>query len=646
MQRDRGGAPVSATILCADDDRGFCQILARSLGQAGYQVETAHDGATAIEKVRALRPALLTLDVMLPRLDGFSVLEAIRADEQIAATPVVFVSGCTFTTAYEERAKQLAAAAVVKKPVPLDKLLALVQRAVHGKAAKAKREIALAGRIEQLPFAELLHHLHGLRASGVLELVHGKKKKQLQLNAGIPEAVRSNLMAETLGHLLVASGTLTEDVLAAYVERMEKSGGMLGQILLASQMLDEEDLARALRRQADEKLYELFSWGAGQFHFHRGARIKSANALYLNRSPAELILQGVLERMPLAAIETRLAERARCVPVTGGSGFYQFQGAPLDAQGSALLARVDGKRTLAELGAGSERARRMLYALIALEIIELDEPGAPGAQDAPGWRAREVQRRNPSSEARAPEGESPALREELSALADRLRGPDPWAALGVPRSAGDDQIREAYADLAKRTHPDRFIGASDAVHRLAEEAFAHVSAAYDAIRDEEARAAFARAKQQQERDAEAREESERAVFAEREFVRGEQLLRAKRAEDALQHFGNALEAYPEEGEYHVYYGWAYYLAAPEAPGRLGKAIQIVMKGRKLAPDRRAPYLILGRLSQAAGRVDTAEKMYARAIQIDPSCVEAVRELRLVRMRQDKAKGIVKRILRR
>ena len=88
------------------------------------------------------------------------------------------------------------------------------------------------------------------------------------------------------------------------------------------------------------------------------------------------------------------------------------------------------------------------------------------------------------------------------------------------------------------------------------------------------------------------------------------------------------------------------MASPEAPGRVDEAIQLVMKGRRLAPDRRTPYLFLGRLCQAAGRFDQAEKMFARAIQLDPDCVEAMRELRLVRMRQDKARSIVGRMLRR
>jgi CheY-like chemotaxis protein/tetratricopeptide (TPR) repeat protein len=641
---------AAATILCADDDRGFCQILSRAFTQAGYRVETAHDGVAAVERARALKPALMTLDVMLPRLDGFRVLETIRSEKGLADTPALFVSGCTFTPDYQARARALAAAAVLKKPVPLDQLLASVRRAVAARPG-AKPGPTLEGSLEQLPFAELLHHLHGLRATGVLDLRHGKKKKQVQFRDGVPEAVRSNLMQETLGHLLVASGTITEDVLHACVARMKTGGGLVGQILLASQMLDDEALARALRRQADEKLFELFGWRAGTYAFHERARLKGANALYLNRSPADLIIHGVLDRMGRDVIDARLSERSHLVAVPGGSRFYQFQRANLDAQGKALLEEVDGTKTVAQLAAPSERARRVLYGLIALELVELAEaqPDAPrpvAKHAAPAAAAlREVRRNAQEAEARVAPNES-VLRKELSRLDAQMRSENPWQALGLPQDASDERIRAVYTELAKRTHPDRCVGASATMRKLAEELFACASKAFDAIRDAEARARWHQQRRQAALDAQAREESERAVYAEREFTRGEGLLRARRPQEALQAFRNAVESYPEECDYHVYLGWAHYQVAPEAPGRIDEAVKLVLKGRKLAPDRRTPYLFLGRLCQAAGQVDNAEKMYARAIQIDPDCVEAQRELRLVRMRQDKAKGIVGRILKR
>ena len=55
---------------------------------------------------------------------------------------------------------------------------------------------------------------------------------------------------------------------------------------------------------------------------------------------------------------------------------------------------------------------------------------------------------------------------------------------------------------------------------------------------------------------------------------------------------------------------------------------------------------MGRLCKATGRAGAAEKMFTRAIEIQPDCVEALRELRLIHMRRQKRKGLIGRILRR
>ena len=67
---------------------------------------------------------------------------------------------------------------------------------------------------------------------------------------------------------------------------------------------------------------------------------------------------------------------------------------------------------------------------------------------------------------------------------------------------------------------------------------------------------------------------------------------------------------------------------------------------KLASDREKPYLLMGRLCMAMGRAGAAEKMFTRAIQIQPNCVEALRELRLINMRRGRRRGLIGRILRR
>jgi tetratricopeptide (TPR) repeat protein len=141
-------------------------------------------------------------------------------------------------------------------------------------------------------------------------------------------------------------------------------------------------------------------------------------------------------------------------------------------------------------------------------------------------------------------------------------------------------------------------------------------------------------------------EGQRAVKAELEYQKGEAALRARRPELAVVHFRAAVDGYPDEGEYHAALGWALHLTAPANPTTLKTAFAHVQRGRKLAPDRAKPYLFLGRLHLAEGRQEVAEKMLSRAIQLDPDCLDALRELRLINLRREKSKTLVQRILRR
>src|SRR5262249_43911395 len=123
-----------------------------------------------------------------------------------------------------------------------------------------------------------------------------------------------------------------------------------------------------------------------------------------------------------------------------------------------------------------------------------------------------------------------ARRNELAGLAERMRNADAFVVLDVPRNASDDQIRTAYADLAKRTHPDRFVTATSVVHRLAEEVFGLVSAAYEAIGEPTNRVKYLRGEADRKKLEEEIQHGQRAVRAELDFQKGEAALRARKPE--------------------------------------------------------------------------------------------------------------------
>jgi DNA-binding response OmpR family regulator len=78
-------------ILIVEDDPALCDLLFSCLKAAGYSAETAADGLEALRKARSSAPDLILLDLMLPKLDGFSVCETLREDS--VRIPIIMLTG-------------------------------------------------------------------------------------------------------------------------------------------------------------------------------------------------------------------------------------------------------------------------------------------------------------------------------------------------------------------------------------------------------------------------------------------------------------------------------------------------------------------------------------------------------------------------
>ncbi|MFD7746315.1 SpoIIE family protein phosphatase [Streptomyces sp. NPDC059698] len=84
--------PVPARVLIADDNADMREYLTRLLRGAGYQVHAVNDGQQALDTIRIDVPDLVVSDVMMPRLNGLSLVSALRADQSTASVPVVLLS--------------------------------------------------------------------------------------------------------------------------------------------------------------------------------------------------------------------------------------------------------------------------------------------------------------------------------------------------------------------------------------------------------------------------------------------------------------------------------------------------------------------------------------------------------------------------
>jgi two-component system OmpR family response regulator len=132
--RRADGTPVR--VLVVDDESTLSELLAMALRYEGWDVRTAADGAHAVTAARQFRPDVVLLDVMLPDLDGLTVLRRIRADDH--DVPVVFL---TAKDAVDDRVAGLTVGAddYVTKPFSLEEVVARLRALLRRSGATAVR---------------------------------------------------------------------------------------------------------------------------------------------------------------------------------------------------------------------------------------------------------------------------------------------------------------------------------------------------------------------------------------------------------------------------------------------------------------------------------------------------------------------------
>uniref|UniRef100_UPI001E58A0DC response regulator n=2 Tax=Streptomyces clavuligerus TaxID=1901 RepID=UPI001E58A0DC len=86
---------ASGRVLVVDDNRVIRQLIRVNLELEGFEVVTAADGAECLEVVAEVRPDVVTLDVVMPRLDGLRTATRLKADPLTSGVPVAIISACT-----------------------------------------------------------------------------------------------------------------------------------------------------------------------------------------------------------------------------------------------------------------------------------------------------------------------------------------------------------------------------------------------------------------------------------------------------------------------------------------------------------------------------------------------------------------------
>jgi DNA-binding response OmpR family regulator len=491
------------------------------------------------------------------------------------------------------------------------------------------------GSLRRTSFAVLLRRLFARKAEGALLLLGAGRKKIVTFRDGYPVSVKSNVLSECLGQILVVEKLISPEALQESVRRLRLERRHQGEILVEMGVLSPHNLQRALAEQLEAKVVEIFSWTDGQFMFKEGRADTVQGGPRLGKSPAALVLEGV-RRFYDAERKTRvLAPLAGRFVALTADPVLRFQDITRDEEELAFLADLDGRAKLETVLATSrldeERARTLLVAAVEAGIAE----GAEGPlRRAPLLPPMEGRDRPAGPAAVGPSG-VPLVGPELALVAETVRNQNYFWTLGVSPDATSTSVERAYAELAGSFHPDRYRALGDGDRSLAGEVFARLGEAYRVLREPGQRRAYAarlekKGEEGPVRLAAATPAAGPGVAAEQLFEVGTRHLASRRYHQAVESLRQAARAWPDRADFRAALGWALFHEAP-ADARAGRAaLAELRRAVQLDPRNVSARRYLGLFYAQTGQTELAITELEALLELDPTSHDVAEELARLR----------------
>lgn len=606
---------MSKEVLIVEDDRALAQGLERAIGAEGYQVRVVHDGQAALDAIAARAPAVVLLDLLVPKKDGHTVLETLRASSKTRELPVVVMTGVFRGREHQRKLEKAGAQGFLEKPFKKSDVMSQLRRYL-GRPGPRPGEIDPSQELfslAEIPMAEVLWRAVREQLTGSVVFECGKRRKAILLDEGKPTRIRSNIARECLGNRLLGAGRIDQATLDESLRRVRQGEGRQGEILVKLGKVTQAEVDAALAGQCEEKVYDLFGWPDGEAQLQRARPDPTLTSDLPAWGPQLLILRGV-QHMNRRRIEAILEPFRDQVLLKGSR-----EPDPEIASEPSVAAVRQAVEAGTPLSALSAEHLPTLYALRLFGVVRLGENDAETATTPSLVFARDG--------SAADENE---LRERIARAALNH-----FEVLGVSIDPSDDEVRAAFLRLAKRYHPDRF--SDPKLRALAGEVFQRISEAHETLSDPRVRTEYMRGLEKGNLEAGGKPAVAQIMAAETQFNEGVAHYRRREYRPAYEKLKGAVELNPQEGEFRALFGLVHYLLNKSDASAERVATEHLEAGLELAPKSANAHYYCGLLRKACGELGEAERMFRAALEFAPNHAEATRELRVLGLRRDKGR---------
>jgi CheY-like chemotaxis protein/tetratricopeptide (TPR) repeat protein len=651
---------MASYVLVVESNPTLARRISETLGEAHYSLSAEAELTWARRTLAVRSPDAIILDTTLTDGSGFTLADEVRRSSGTARTPIFFVASTHRGASHRAEAqRRFAPAEYLPTPLDLDRLLARMletvppselpvgpiipnypgtadldqrreKRSVEVTAKHfAEGDTGLHGSLARQPFARVLQRVYSARLSGALLLAQAQTKKIVNFEEGYPVSVRSNLLNECLGQILLEQHLITAEMLDESLRKMKETRKHQGEVLVAMGVLSPFNLSRALMLQMESKLLEVFSWTSGDFMFKKGLPRQDV-AMRLERTPAALILEGIRRHYDAERIHRVLEPLSGKYLTPNPDPRHRLQDITADANERRFIEGMDGSVKLESALASSpisiDRARLLLVAMVEAGMISAAQTSVRARKEE-GRRTPKPQEVNTTAPIVVERS-----REELVALLAVMRVQSHFEVLGVEREATAAEINDAYNTLARDFHPDLFRLRPEEVREAAQQVFERLGKAYEVLRDSNARrkylAEMEKGAPADKHEVESAQDGEAAsTAAERVYFTGVSHLRARRYPQAAEAFRQATTLAPKQASYRSALGWALYRQAPADTRAVSAGLAELRRAIDIEPTNPWVRISLGRFYVETGLPDDAIREFESALGMSPGLSDIEEEIR-------------------